>query len=107
MMFTRIVKMTFEAEHIPAFLNSFDKVKDKIRAFEGCEFLELYQDKNDPALFFTYSRWNSEEDLEIYRKSDLFQNVWGQTKLLFRTKAEAWSVTTLVHLNGNDEHRQN
>lgn len=99
MMFTRIVKMDFQAEHIQAFLDSFDRVKAQIRAFSGCEFLELYQDKNDPALFFTYSRWNSEEDLEHYRNSDLFQKVWGQTKPLFRSPAEAWSVHTLVQLD--------
>lgn len=99
MMFTRIVKMTFEIEYIPAFLNSFEKVKDRIRAFEGCEFLELYQDKNDPTIFFTYSRWNSEVDLENYRKSELFKQVWSVTKSHFSAKAEAWSVDTLVHLN--------
>jgi autoinducer 2-degrading protein len=98
-MFTRIVKMTFEIEFIPAFLDSFDKVKDKIRAFEGCEFLELYQDKKDPTIFFTYSRWRSEVDLDNYRNSELFQQVWSLTKSLFRAKAEAWSVDTLVHLD--------
>lgn len=91
--------MVFEARHIPAFLDSFDQVKDHIRAFEGCEFLELYQDKNDSSLFFTYSRWHSEEALENYRNSALFQKVWGQTKPLFRSPAEAWSVDTLVHLD--------
>ena len=97
-MFTRIVKMVFEPQHIPAFLNNFEEVKEKIRGFEGCEFLELYRDKNQENIFFTYSRWNAEDDLENYRNSDIFKEVWSVTKPMFKEKAEAWSVDTLVNL---------
>ncbi|MCB0467450.1 MAG: antibiotic biosynthesis monooxygenase [Aequorivita sp.] len=97
-MFTRIVKMEFEKQHIPAFLANFETVKEKIRTFPGCGFLELYNDKNDETIFFTYSRWNEETDLENYRKSKLFKEVWGITKPMFKTKAEAWSVDTLHSL---------
>ncbi|WP_310994043.1 putative quinol monooxygenase [Aequorivita marina] len=97
-MFTRIVKMEFQEENIPTFLDNFEAVKNKIRNFPGCTFLELYQDKNNKAIFFTYSRWNEETDLENYRHSDLFKKVWSQTKPLFKEKAAAWSVDTLVSL---------
>ena len=97
-MFTRIVKMQFEKENIPAFLANFETVKEKIRSFPGCTFLELYNDKNDETIFFTYSRWNVEADLENYRKSELFKEVWSVTKPMFKTKAEAWSVDTLHSL---------
>jgi hypothetical protein len=30
-------------------------------------FLELYQDKNNKSIFFTYSYWETENDLENYR----------------------------------------
>ena len=98
-MITRIVKMVFEPENISNFLDNFEKVKEKIRPFEGCEFLELYQDKNESNIFFTYSRWNFESDLENYRNSSLFKEVWSVTKPLFKEKAEAWSVDTLHQLN--------
>ncbi len=94
-MFTRIVKMEFEAENIPAFLANFDVVKSKIRNFPGCLFLELYRDKKEEAIFFTYSRWETENDLENYRHSELFKDVWATTKPMFRSKAQAWSVDTL------------
>ena len=96
--FTRIVKMEFEEENVSAFLANFEEVKNKIRNFPGCTFLELYRDKNDKAIFFTYSRWNDEEDLENYRKSPLFREVWSKTKPKFRVKAQAWSVDTVVSL---------
>jgi len=98
-MFTRIVKMEFEKENTAVFLSVFEKVKQKIRNFPGCTFLELYQDKEDPAVFFTYSRWNKTQDLENYRNSELFKEVWAQTKPLFRKRAAAWSVDTLVSLH--------
>lgn len=97
-MFTRIVKMKFRSEEIPVFLGNFEQVKEKIRNFPGCLFLELYQDKNDETIFFTYSRWNKEEDLENYRTSSLFKEVWSETKPLFSERAQAWSVDTLHSL---------
>ena len=97
-MFTRIVKMEFKKEEVPSFLVNFEKIKEEIRAFEGCSYLELYQDKNNPDTFFTYSRWEDETDLENYRTSDFFKNVWTTTKPKFRSKAQVWSVDTLHHL---------
>jgi len=94
-MFTRIVKMEFKPEEIENFLTNFEEVKEKIRNFPGCQFLELYRDKYNTDIFFTYSKWSHENDLENYRKSDLFKNVWATTKPMFRSKAQAWSVDTL------------
>lgn len=97
-MFTRIVKMEFHRENVASFLANFETVKEKIRHFPGCLFLELYRDKDNNSIFFTYSRWKDEKDLENYRNSELFQEVWGVTKPLFSNRAEAWSVDTLVSL---------
>ena len=97
-MFVRIVKMSFAEENIPAFLENFKLMKDRIRNAPGNRFLELYQDKNNKCIFFTYSYWETEDDLENYRKSDLFTEVWDFTKKLFNDKPEAWSVDKLVSL---------
>lgn len=98
-MFTRIVKMEFEAENVATFLSNFEEVKSKIRSFSGCLFLELYSDKKDKNIYFTYSRWENESDLETYRNSELFKGVWATTKPMFRSKAQAWSVDTLHSLS--------
>ncbi len=97
-MFVRIVKMSFNQEHITAFLDNFEQMKTRIRNAEGNRLLELYQDKNDPRIFFTYSYWETEEDLENYRRSELFYDVWTFTKKLFNAKPEAWSVDKVVSL---------
>lgn len=98
-MLTRIVKMEFEPENVATFLRNFEAVKEKIRAFPGCGFLELYRDKDHTNIFFTYSKWNDASDLENYRNSELFREVWSVTKPLFCAKTQAWSVDTLYSLS--------
>ena len=98
-MLVRIVKMTFSADKTDEFQVRFHNVKDKIIEFECCELLELYRDKSDSNVFFTYSYWQSEEDLNRYRNSDFFKEVWSNTKKMFTKKPEAWSVDKIVSLN--------
>ncbi len=100
-MFTRIVKMEFREEEVSSFLANFETVKAKIRDFPGCEHLQLLRDKRDPTIFFTYSKWQTEADLEAYRNSTLFKGVWATTKPKFRSKAEAWSVDELESVVGS------
>ena len=91
-MIKRIVKLGFKPENIEDFKNIFENSKLKIRGFEGCNYLELWQGKKDPTIFFTYSYWDSEAALNNYRNSPLFKEVWAKTKVLFNQKPEAWSV---------------
>jgi quinol monooxygenase YgiN len=91
-MFIRIVKLTIAPASVPAFHALFEKYKSQIRNQEGCRGLRLLIDKNDPRIHFTYSHWEKEEDLERYRNSALFAEVWGTTKTFFEEKAQAWSV---------------
>jgi len=94
----RIVKLSFEPSKIDEFLANFETNKQKIRNFEGCHFLELYRDKTNPNIFFTYSYWENEDALEVYKQSELFKNVWSKTKPLFNDKPYAWSVDKIVSL---------
>ena len=97
-MFVRIVKMSFEPSKIEEFIALFETHKMEIRSFSGCELLELYRDKFQDNIFFTYSVWKSETHLELYRQSALFQKVWSHTKSLFNAKPEAWSVDKVVSM---------
>lgn len=97
-MIVRIVKMKFRAEEVETFKAVFERSKDRIRSFPGVLYLELLQDVREPSVFFTYSHWESEEDLEKYRDSELFKKVWAQTKPLFSEPAQAWSNERLHQL---------
>lgn len=98
-MITRIVKLTFKPEEVDTFKTLFLSQKDKIRAVEGCCQLRLLNDINTPNIFFTYSYWENESDLEAYRHSELFKGIWAETKVLFGGKPEAWSVNELHKLD--------
>ena len=97
-MIIRIVKMHFKEDKIDDFLNHFNLHKATIRNFKGNMFLELYQDKDNASTFFTYSFWQSDEDLLSYRNSEFFKEVWQKTKIYFSEKPSAWSVKKIVSL---------
>ena len=90
-MLTRIVRMTFQADKISEFLNIFEQSKQKIRDVQGCTFLELLQDLDTANVFITRSHWNSVEDLNHYRHSELFRTTWDKTKILFAERPLAFS----------------
>lgn len=91
-MITRLVKMTFVPEKSQDFRMFFDQIKHKIAGFDGCQQLQLLNDKHLPNVFFTYSIWKDENALENYRNSDLFAETWKKTKSMFEEKAQAWST---------------
>jgi len=85
--------MTFDPQKVNEFKVIFETYKSAIRHSEGCIHLELLEGINDKSnVLFTFSRWNSEEDLNTYRHSSTFKEVWPLTKALFISKAEAWST---------------
>lgn len=90
--------MTFDNDKVAEFLDNFNQYKNAIRNFKGVQFLELLKDKNNPNIYFTYSIWETEQDLENYRNSDLFKSVWAKTKPYFIEKAEAWSIDSVAKL---------
>lgn len=91
-MIVRIVQMTFRQHEVETFKELFEERKATIRGFNGCTHVELWQDTTRPNIFFTYSHWNSQADLDHYRFSEFFKDTWGRTKALFETKPQAWSV---------------
>jgi quinol monooxygenase YgiN len=95
-MLVRVVKMIFREDAVETFKALFESRKELIRNFEGCNHLELWQDKSRANIFFTYSLWQSEEALDAYRQSHFFDDTWLQTKKLFAGKPEAWSVHQLA-----------
>lgn len=92
MMIKRIVKMTFQPDQVPVFLDIFETSKNLIRQFPGCQHVELLRLTEVNNVFFTFSLWENELALESYRQSDLFRTTWSKTKVLFTDKPVAWSL---------------
>ena len=97
-MLIRIVRMHFTEAGVDEFLEIFDTNKVAIRNFEGCSHLQLLRDKDDPTVFTTLSHWDSEANLENYRKSELFGKVWGRVKSLFSERTIAFSLEKYIEL---------
>ena len=88
--------MEFESDKVEGFKSIFQENQSKIAAQEGCYEVQLLQDIHDSNIFFTYSKWKSQAHLDQYRNSDLFREVWAQTKALFCNKPIAWSVQEIL-----------
>ena len=97
-MIIRIVKLTMREEEVETFKAYFATVCDTIRHQEGCNLLQAWQDINNPAIFFTYSLWDSQEHLDKYRDSAFFLQFWKTVKQWFGAKAEVWSFDKIVDL---------
>jgi heme oxygenase (mycobilin-producing) len=90
--------MHFTSAGVAEFLEIFEKHKTEIRNFTGCTHLELLRDLEDPNCFTTLSYWNKQLDLDSYRKSRLFEEVWGQVKSLFAERSQAFSLEKFVEV---------
>ncbi len=96
-MIVRIVKMTFKEDFSETFKEFSLSIREKIKSFEGCSYLDIYQDIHHPNIFFSYSHWESEEYLNLYRNSDFFKTTWKKTKQWFGDKPKAWSVESIQY----------
>ena len=96
-MIIRIVKLQFQKDKLDDFLFIFNQTKTKVSNFEGCLGMQLVQDLANPAVFFTYSHWESEQALSNYRQSDVFKIIWKNIKPWFEKPAEAYS--TVIYFN--------
>jgi len=97
-MIIRIVKLTMREEEVATFKNYFATVCETIRAQEGCTMLQAWQDIHQPNIFFTYSIWHTETDLNNDRDSAFFLQFWKTVKPWFAAKAEVWSFDKIVDL---------
>lgn len=95
-MIIRFVRMTFQPEKVNEFLEFLENYLPQIRNFEGCTYLEILRDIDNPSVLMTHSHWVSADALENYRKSELFSYVWSNTKIHFSDKPIAFSMKQIA-----------
>lgn len=84
--------MEFRDEAILDFEKIFKESSPFIRSFEGCSHVEMCLDPLKKNVRYTFSQWESEEALNAYRHSELFEKTWAKTKVLFSAKPSAYSL---------------
>lgn len=97
-MIVRIVRMHFKESGVEEFLQVFEKNKTAIRNFPGCVHLELLKDAQNHLTYTTLSNWEGEQHLEAYRKSELFNAVWGRVRKLFAERTQAFSLVRFIEV---------
>lgn len=93
--------MRFTETGASEFLRIFEENQLAIRHFPGCHHLELLRDINTPHSFSTLSHWMLADDLERYRESPLFKQVWRQVKPLFAERPQAFSFQKLATIDSD------
>ncbi len=86
--------MEFDPGKVSDFLLLFEEVRGQIAARQGCTHLELCKDASLENVYYTFSIWEKEQDLESYRCSELFEKTWARTKVLFCAKPQAYSLVS-------------
>lgn len=85
----RVVRMTLVPSEVENFKSHFSCIQSEIVAMPGCRSVHLCVDKDAPHRLTTFSIWDSEMDLNNYRKSEWFGQIWPQTKAKLERPAEA------------------
>ena len=86
-----MVRLTFSPETVDAFDALYTLFEPRIQARPGCHMVRAMKVPGDPYQRATLSFWETQEDLDAYRKSTLFGEVWPATKALFAVPPEAQS----------------
>ncbi|MBI4648104.1 MAG: antibiotic biosynthesis monooxygenase [Bacteroidia bacterium] len=94
-MITRIVKVSVHDSKIDDFVSFMESVRDHMLAFNGCEHWEVLNDKTNKNIFFSYSIWKSEKELEAYKYSTLYKQIWSTCKQWFTKESQAWTVDNI------------
>ncbi len=89
--------MTFQADKCDEFQDFVTTIVDTIASFKGCHKVEILRDVNQRNIFFSYSLWDSEDDLNNYRHSEKFKEIWTKTKQMFSEKTIAWSTEKITN----------
>ena len=84
--------MEINESDIDSYMALVQSVLDRIKNFKGCQSVNIFNDKDVPNRFFSYSTWESEEHLDAYRDSELFKITWSELKTFFKSPAQAWTV---------------
>ena len=97
-MITRVVKLSFDPDKIKEFEALFNFNRSAIKSYKGCRDVKLMKNVAQKNCYFTVSSWESEELLNEYRNSPLFEKIWGEAKKYFNAKPEAWTLEEISNV---------
>ena len=95
-MIKRVVRLTLKDD---ASINAFQEIYRSRNPFtkgvKGCREVKVLKDVDHDDVYYTFSIWDSNEDLEAYRQSNYFAETWPMVKAQLAKRAEAFSMTEI------------
>ena len=91
-MLIRLVRLPASPETLPALRATLAEVMPTVRQQAGCTHLELRADHDAPHVLYTLSHWESDADLQRYRRSEIFGKIWPRLKVHLRERPSAFSL---------------
>lgn len=95
-MIIRKVDLEIDPSKLDEFEEIFTSRNPSLNKVKGCHRVELIKHPELEFAYSTLSMWDSEDDLNNYRKSEYFGETWMKLKPLFTAKAKA-TTYDLIH----------
>ncbi|MDP6350350.1 MAG: antibiotic biosynthesis monooxygenase [Chloroflexota bacterium] len=91
-MILRLVGLPVEPGQVAEMERAFAMARPRIAALPGCQQVSLLRTgEGEEPDFLTLSVWDGRDDLEEYRRSDLFREIWPAIRATLRDKP--WAKT--------------
>lgn len=98
-MIIRIVKMYLKKDEIKSFTDFFSSFQNQILEFDGCMHHDLFPDKDNKEIYYSYTIWKSEVKLKKYRNSELIKNISKAVEPKCEKEPLAWTVDKVFEKN--------
>lgn len=97
-MIKRLVKLTIDTNHVDSFMKLYEIANTQIIKQNGCSYLSINKVAGTVNEYFTFSIWASHQDLDHYKKTELFKTTWKAMKVYFIAPAQAWSLELIEEI---------
>lgn len=98
-MITRIVRLTLKDESSQNDFRALYASRNPMnRGVSGCLEVKIMKDINENNVYYTVSKWTTNEALENYRSSAYFKETWPMVKSTLASKTKVFTMEEVVEL---------
>ncbi len=94
------VKFKGRKEKRREILQTINGISDQVKLLKGCVSVNSYQDINDKNLFYHVEKWQTQQELDDYLKSNLFSAMLGIETILAEQPTVDFMTTENIELDG-------
>ena len=94
-MIIRVVKIPIKDASINSFIKRIPIISNEVRRVSGCIHNDIFRDKMKENIFYSYTIWNSDEDIEKYLGSQYYKDIWGDLWDYFEGTPKSWKIDNI------------